>query len=228
MSVAANPSKPPSNPAGSKVRVVLIDDHAMVRQALAAVLAESEGIEIVGQGADVPSAVEFIRAGTCDVLVLDYNLPGGGALSVIEEVARRKLKTRVLILTVHESTHYAVRVLEAGAAGYMVKSGAVEELYGAIRTVHSGEVYVSPKLAAAVLDHLRRPKRERTGLAALSDREFELLRLLARGVGLKEAAEALSVSVSAASTYRARLLKKLDLSSTSELIRFAIENDLVE
>jgi len=214
--------------AGDKVRVALIDDHAMVRQALGAVLAEIEGIEVVGMGEDVAEAVEFVRGGSCDVLVLDYNLPGGGALSVIEEVARRKLPARVLILTVHESTHYAVRVLEAGAAGFMVKSGAVEELRDAIRAVHAGEVYVSPKLSGAVLDHLRRPRRERTGVAALSDREFELLRLLARGVGLKEAAEALSVSVSAASTYRARILKKLELASTGELIRFALENGLVE
>jgi DNA-binding NarL/FixJ family response regulator len=169
-----------------------------------------------------------VRAKACDVMVLDYNLPGGGALSVIEEVARRKLPTRVLILTVHDSAHYAVKVLEAGAAGFMVKSDAVEELCNAIRTVHAGQVYVSPKLSSAVLDRLRQPKRERTGLAALSDREFELLRLLARGDGLKEAAQTLAVSVSAASTYRSRILKKLNLTSTSELIRFAIENKLVE
>jgi DNA-binding NarL/FixJ family response regulator len=217
------------DPAGQgKVRVVLIDDHAMVRQALAAVLADSQGLEVVGQGEDVDAAVKFVRAKACDVMVLDYNLPGGGALSVIEEVARRKLPTRVLILTVHDSAHYAVKVLEAGAAGYMVKSDAVEELCNAIRTVHSGAVYVSPKLSSDVLDRLRQPRRERTGLAALSDREFELLRLLARGDGLKEAAQTLSVSVSAASTYRSRILKKLNLSSTSELIRFAIENKLVE
>lgn len=210
------------------VRVVLIDDHAMVRQALAAVLAESEGIEVVGQGEDVEEALRFVREEACDVLVLDYNLPGGGALSVVEEIARGKLGVRVLVLTVHESAHYAVRVLEAGAGGYMVKSGAVDELRDAIRSVHAGEVYVSPKLSGAVLDHLRRPRRERTGVAALSDREFELLRLLARGVGLKEAAATLSVSVSAASTYRARILRKLDLGSTSELIRFALEHGLVE
>lgn len=217
----------------ASIRVALVDDHAMVRQALAAVLADGpseqpseQPLEVVGQGEDTLAAAEFVRDGACDVLVLDYNLPGGGALSVIEEVARRKLPVKVLILTVHESAHYAVRVLEAGAAGYMVKSGAVDELYGAIRAVHAGEIYVSPKLSSTVLDHLRRPKRERTGVAALSDREFELLRLLARGTGLKEAAGILSVSVSAASTYRARILKKLELSNTGELIRFALENDL--
>lgn len=214
--------RPPSD----LIRVTLIDDHAMVRQALAAVLADSEGLEVVGQGEDVPGAVAAVRSGACDVLVLDYNLPGGGALSVIEEVARRKLPVRVLVLTVHESAHYAVRVLEAGASGYMVKSGAVEELCCAIAAVHAGEVYVSPKLSGAVLDSLRRPKRERTGVSALSDREFELLRLLGGGAGLKEAAAALSVSVSAASTYRARLLKKLELNSTADLIRFALENEL--
>lgn len=213
-------------PQSDLIRVTLIDDHAMVRQALAAVLADSEGLEVVGQGEDVPGAVAAVRSGACDVLVLDYNLPGGGALSVIEEVARRKLPVRVLVLTVHESAHYAVRVLEAGASGYMVKSGAVEELCDAIAAVHAGEVYVSPKLSGAVLDSLRRPKRERTGVSALSDREFELLRLLGGGAGLKEAAAALSVSVSAASTYRARLLKKLELNSTADLIRFALENEL--
>jgi DNA-binding NarL/FixJ family response regulator len=213
---------------GDPIRVVLIDDHAMVREALAAVLAEAGDIEVVGQGENASQAVAAVRAESPDVLVLDYNLPGGSALPVIEELVRLEIATRTLVLTVHESSHYAIRVLEAGAAGFMVKSSAVDELLGAIRAVAGGEIYISPRLSTQVLDHLRKPRRDRTGVNSLSSREFELLRLIAAGLSLKEVAHRLSVSVSAASTYRARILRKLGLSSTSELIRFALENDLAD
>ncbi|MEX1024561.1 MAG: response regulator transcription factor [Planctomycetota bacterium] len=209
-----------------EVRVVLIDDHAMVHQALASVLGESEDIRVIGQGGDVREALELVEGLAPDVLVLDYNLPGGGALAVIEHVQRKELALRILILTVHENPHYAVRVLEAGALGFLVKSAAVEELVTAIRAVDRGELYVSSQVSGAVLAQLRRPRSDRSGALALSDREFELLRLLAGGLGLSEAAERLSVSVSTASTYRARMLKKLGLKTTGELIRYSLENDL--
>lgn len=215
-----------TEPAGP-IRVVLIDDHAMVRQALSSVLQDDTTVEIVAQGGDSQAAVELVRSTNPDVLVLDYNIPGGGALHVLQTLERLELKVAVLVLTVHESSHYAVRVLEAGAQGFLVKSSAVEELLGAIRAVHSGEIYITPKLSRVVLDQLRKPRRDRVGVAALSTRELEILRILASGKGIKEAAGKLKVSVSTASTYRARLMKKLNLESTSDLIRFALENNLV-
>ena len=208
------------------IRVGLIDDHAMVHQSLAAVLGDGQDIDIVGQGESVQEACRIVDEHAPDVLVLDYNLPGGGALSVIEHVLRKELSVRILVLTVHESPHYAARVLEAGAAGFLIKSSAVEELKNAIHAVHRGEVYITPKLSGAVLDQLRRARGERRGLESLSEREFELLRCLASGLGLSEAAARLKISVSTASTYRARILRKLGLRSTGDLIRYALENDL--
>lgn len=210
------------------ITVALVDDHAMVRQALASVLAGEGLIEVVAQAKDTREAVTTAREHEPSVLVLDYNLPGGGALHVLEEVGRLELKTRVLILTVHESWHYAVRVLEAGAQGFVVKSSAVHELREAVERVHAGEIYITPQLSQRVLDHLRQPRTERAGIAALSAREFEVLRVLGSGKGIKEAALELKVSVSTASTYRARVMKKLNLSSTTDLIRFALENGITD
>ena len=208
--------------------VALVDDHAMIREALSSVLAEAGSIRVVAQGSDTQSALAIVRDVRPEVLVLDYNLPGGGAIPVLDEVRRGAHPVRVLILTVHESWHYAVRVLEAGAQGFVVKSSAVEELIEAIERVKEGEIYVTPRISHRVLDQLRRPRPERAGVSSLSAREFEVLRVLASGMGIKEAARYLDLSVSSTSTYRARLMKKLNLESTPELIRFALENGLVE
>ncbi len=209
------------------IRVVLIDDHAMVREALSSVLKDDANIQVVAQGGDTAEAIRILRESKPDVLVLDYNIPGGSALQVLDAIQSLELDVAVLVLTVHESSHYAVRALEAGAQGFLVKSSAVEELLGAIRAVHAGEIYITPKLSSVVLDQLRKPRRDRVGVAALSARELEVLRILASGIGIKEAARQIKVSVSTASTYRARLMKKLNLESTSDLIRFALENNLV-
>lgn len=209
-------------------RVVLVDDHAMVREALAQILADCHWIEIVGQGSARHEAFEIVQQTLPNVLVLDYNIPGG-ALPVIESlVSARWSTTRVLVLTVHESLHYAVRALEAGADGFAIKSDAVQELVKAIREVWEGGIYLAPSLSQEVLRRLRTPRRARVGLDALSPREFELLRNLGEGKGLKEVARAQNISVSTASTYRSRIMQKLDLSTTAELIHFAIKNDIID
>src|SRR5260370_38558669 len=123
--------------------------------------------------------------------------------------------------------HYAGKALESGARGYVVKSAAVRELVDAIKAVAEGEIYISPKVSQRVIQHLRRPKKERVGLEALSQREFELLRVLGAGMSLKECARHLNISSSSASTYRSRLMEKLNLHTTAEVIRFALENDVV-
>jgi len=210
------------------LRVALVDDHAMVRQALASVLEDEPAIEVAAQASSAAGAIDLLRSEPPDVLILDYNLPDGGAPRVLAALEAMSVPTRVLILTMHDNPAYAVRALEGGALGFLVKSSAVEELVEALRTVHRGEIYVTPKLSAEVIDQLRRPRRERRGLQALSQREMELLRLIASGRGIKEAARELRVGVSTASTYRARLLKKLGLDSTSDLIRFALEEGLGE
>ncbi len=209
------------------ISVVLADDHAMVREALAQILEDGGGIRVVGQAADGPGAVDAACRQRPEVLVLDYSMPGQGAPEVLSRLRQLLPQLKVLVLTVHENIHYCVQALECGAHGYVIKSSAVGELVDAIKAVAAGEVYISPKVSQKVIQHLRRPKKERVGLEALSQREFELLRLLGAGVGLKECADRLGISTSSASTYRARLLEKLNLHSTAEVIRFALENDIV-
>jgi DNA-binding NarL/FixJ family response regulator len=209
------------------IRVVLADDHAMVREALAQILEESGSIRVVGQASNGPEALEAAAQARPDVIVLDYSMPGLDAASAIEALLRRLPSLKILVLTVHENIHYAVKVLESGAHGYVIKSAAVAELVEAIQSVSAGEVYISPKVSQRVIQHLRRPKRDRVGLEALSQREFELLRVLGAGMSLKECARALNISTSTASTYRTRLMDKLHLKTTAEVIRFALENDIV-
>jgi DNA-binding NarL/FixJ family response regulator len=209
------------------IRVVLADDHAMVREALAQILEESGCIRVVGQAANGPEALEAAARVRPDVMVLDYSMPGLDAAEATGSLLRCWPGLKVLVLTVHENIHYAVKVLESGAHGYVVKSAAVGELVEAIRAVSAGEVYISPKVSQRVIHHLRRPRRDRVGLEALSQREFDLLRVLGSGMSLKECARHLNISTSSASTYRSRLMEKLNLHSTAEVIRFALENDIV-
>jgi len=210
------------------IRVVLADDHTMVREALARVLDENSGIDIVAQARDAAETAEAVRASQPDVLVLDFSMPGHDAPSGIQELLARHPRLRILVLTVHENIHYALRVLAAGAQGYLIKSGAADELVSAIKTVHAGRIYLSSPVSQGVLEHLRTPRRKRTGLESLSQREFVFLRKLGAGRSLQQCAREMEVSVSTASTYRSRIMEKLVLSSTAELIRFALEHDLAE
>jgi DNA-binding NarL/FixJ family response regulator len=209
------------------IRVLLADDHPMVREPLAQILGESGFIQVVGQASDGQQALDLAAKTKPDVLVLDYSMPKLDTPAAIDSLVRRWPLLKILILTVHENIHYAVKILESGAHGYVVKSAAVGDLVEAIKTVSEGEIYISPKLSQRVIQHLRRPKKDREGLEALSQREFELLRVLGAGMSLKECAARLNISTSSASTYRTRLMEKLKLTSTAEIIRFALENDIV-
>lgn len=210
------------------VRVVLADDHAMVRQALSQILEQSEGIRIVGQADDGLEAVRLVSDLEPDVLVVDYTMPGLDGPGVIQAVRKQQLPVKILVLTVHENIHYAVRVLESGADGYVVKSAAVRELVEAIASVRRGETYISPKVSKKVSAQLERARTKRVGLSALSAREFDVLRAFGAGMSLKDAAAHLSISPSTASTYRTRLMEKLGLGSTAAIIRFALENDVAD
>lgn len=212
---------------GEGIRVVLADDHAMVREGLAQMLQESGAVRVVGQASDGVQALEVVSKMKPDVLVLDYTMPKLNAQAAIESLLRHHPKLKILVLTVHENIHYAVKVLESGALGFVIKSAAFQELVEAIRSVAEGESYISPKVSQKVIQHMRRPRRERVGPEALSQREFDLLRILGAGMSLKECAKQLNISTSSASTYRTRLMEKLNLHSTAEIIRFALENEIV-
>ena len=183
-------------------------------------------IEVVAQACDGSEAFEAVDRTEPDVLVLDYSMPEHDPPRVIEALIARHPNLKILVLTVHENIHYALHVLEAGAQGYLIKSAAADELVEAVREVHAGRIYLSSSVSHEVLDRLRRPRAKRSGLDALSDREFTLLRMLGAGRTLQQCAREMAVSVSTASTYRARVMEKLGLGSTAELIRFALEHDL--
>ena len=208
------------------LRVVLADDHTMVREALARILAEEADIRVVAQaadGAEVEAAVERTEP---DVLVLDYSMPRHDPPQAIASLLEQHGELKILVLTVHENIHYALRVLESGAHGYLIKSAAAEELVEAIRQVRAGRIYLSASIEQEVLQRLRRPRGQRSGLDALSPREFTFLRMLGSGRPLQECAREMGIGVSTASTYRARIMEKLELASTAELIRYALEHDL--
>lgn len=206
--------------------VVLADDHAMVRESLARVLEASGSVTVIGQASDGLQLLEVVERECPSCVVLDYSMPKLDAPHAIERLVSQYKQLKILVLTVHENVHYAVRALEAGAHGYMIKSAAVDELVDAIQAVSKGDIYISPKVAQDVWMQLRRPKRERLGLESLSQREFDVLRLLGTGISLQECAAEMKVSTSTVSTYRSRILEKLNLSSTAELIRFALENNV--
>ncbi len=211
----------------SPIRVAIAEDHRMVRQGLAQALAEEAGVRVVGQADNGEQALALVARGGLDVLVVDYGLPDLDGAAVTTRVRREAPDVRVIILTVHDNIHYVIKSLDAGAHGFVVKSDAVEDLVRAIRTVHAGSDYLPPRLAAQLEEHRRGPKGRHVGLDKLSQREFELLRHMGGGKNLQECALQMGISESTASTYRARLMSKLELSHTAQIIRFALDNDIV-
>ncbi|MCA9152652.1 MAG: response regulator transcription factor [Planctomycetales bacterium] len=212
----------------SNIRILLADDHTMVRESLARVLESSGAITVVGETGDSQQMLEMVGRLKPDMVILDYSMPNHDPASQISELLRIYSRLKILVLTVHQNIQYAVRVLEHGAHGYLIKSAAVEELVDAIKSICAGSIYLSAELQQEVLLHMRRPRSERLGLDALSPREFDFLRLFAGGKSLQQCARSMDISISTASTYRARILDKLNLKTNSELIRFALEHDIVQ
>jgi len=210
----------------NKIRVILADDHAMVRQGLAQLLDDSARIDVIGQAGDGLEAVRLSKEMKPDVLVLDYTMPAMDGVTAVEEIRRISPSTKIVVLTVHENIHYALQVLKAGAHAFVIKAAAVQELVHGILAVHSGRVYVSPAISEKMITNLAVSRSDRSGLDSLSAREFELLRLLVGGTRLQDCAKLMRITQSTASTYRARLMEKLGLSSNAELIRFALEKGI--
>ena len=208
------------------IRVLIADDHPIVRQGLRQILSETADMEVTGEAANGQGALDQVRAGGWDVLVLDITMPDRSGFDILKELKHEQPHLPVLVLSIHAEEQLAVRVLKAGASGYLTKENAPEELVRAIRKVVSGGRYISPGLAESLafgLDDASSPARHET----LSDREFQVMQLMASGKTLAEIADTLSLSAKTVSTYRARLLEKLNLKTNSELIRYAIENGLI-
>jgi len=209
------------------MRVLICDDHPIVRKGLRDIL-EQEGTPVtIGEVASAEEALELARKKAWDTVVLDITMPGRSGLELLKDLKRERPNVPVLVLSVHPAEQYAVRVLRAGASGYLTKESAPEELLTAVRRIVRGGRYVSPSVAETLAADLGRPADELPH-QGLSDREFEIMRLLGSGKRVSEIAAELHLSVKTVSTYRARVLTKLNARTTAQIMRYAIKHGLVD
>lgn len=210
------------------IRCLVVDDHPIVRQGLVALIGAQADMAPPGEAATAADTVELMRTRPWDLVILDINLPDGSGLDVLRRIRRERPDLPVLVLSAHAEEQFAVRTLRAGASGYLNKQLAADELIVAIRRVLAGRRYVSAALAERLAASLDPAAPDREPHETLSDREFQVLRLLGAGNAVSDIAAQLHLSVKTVSTYRARLLEKLGLESTAELVAYAIRNGLVE
>jgi len=207
------------------IRILLADDHSVVREGIRRLLEERNGFTVVAEAGSVPELLTKLRASATDVIILDIAMPGPGIVETLRQVKTIRPSARSLVLTAYPETDYAVRVLRAGAAGYLTKDRSLEQLAEAIRRVYRGGMYVSPSLGEALAARLGGEVGPAHG--ALSDREFQVLRALAQGESVKSIAARLALSPKTVTTYRSRILQKLGLSTNAELVRYALEQGLL-
>lgn len=209
------------------ILVLIADDHAILRQGLRQILADAEDMTVVGEAANGVEVMQMIRSDyRIDVVLLDIAMPGRSGIEVLKQIRDEKPNLPVLVLSMHPEDQYAVRLLKAGAAGYLTKESAPELLVQAIRRVAAGKKYISPSVAELLADRLDSGNGPQH--ASLSDREFHILLQIAAGKTVSEIAAALSLSVKTVSTYRARVLDKMQMKNNAELTHYAIKNQLVD
>ena len=208
------------------IKILIADDHAIVRQGLKQTVADQPDMEVVGEARDAAEALKLVREAAWDVVVLDITMPGRSGLDLLKELKAERPRLPVLILSMHSEEQFAVRALKAGASGYITKQSAPKELINAIRKVHRGGKYVSPSITETLVFALGADY-ERAPHEALSDREYQVLCMIARGATLKEIAVELALSEKTISTYRVRVLEKMDMKRNAELIRYALQKELV-
>ena len=209
------------------MRVLIADDHAVFRRGLKETLAEGFSRLTFGEARTAQETLELVRSRDWDVVILDISMPGRSGLDILDELKRLRPKLPVLLLSMHPEHQFARRALKAGAAGYLTKDGVPEELRDAIKKIVHGGRYISATLAEKLAMDLREgadlPLHE-----LLSDREFQVLRMIASGKTVKEIADELCLSIKTVSTYRARILEKTGMKTNAELIRYALESQLVD
>ncbi len=210
------------------IKVLLADDHALVREGLHRLLDDCGDMEVVGEACGGQEALRMLRQLEPDVVVMDLSMPDLDGMEATKQIARENLKARVLILTMHVNEEYAVRLLQAGAHGFMGKGAASQEVVGAIRKIAAGGSYLPPTLSEGLPKRYIRRGADLSPLGGLSDREVQVLKRLAEGHVSREIAQDLHLSTKTVDTYRARLLAKLDLSNTADLVRFALRHGVIE
>lgn len=209
------------------IRVVIADDHTIVREGLKQLLLTSGDFDVVGEARDGYEVVQLVRAAEFDVLLLDMSMPGKSGMELIKQVKAEKPKLRVLVLSMHQEHQYAVRAIKAGASGYLTKESASTQLVSAIRKVSTGGAFISAEVAEALalgaMPHAEGPPH-----GALSDREFQVFRMLASGTSVSDIASQLSLSVKTVSTHKARLMEKLGVQNQTALIHYALKHRLID
>lgn len=213
-----------------KIRVLLADDHTILRDGIRSLLEDETDMEVIGEAEDGHMAVKLVKQLDPDVVLMDIAMPLLNGLEATRQIKRDNPQTKVLILTMHENEEYIRQLLAVGAMGYILKDAAARELLGAIRAVHRGEAVLSPAITRLVIeDYLRwgdlQPESDPSGL---SPREREVLQLVAEGYTNKQIAEILSISIKTVQTHRANLMNKLDLHDRGELIKYAIQKKIIE
>lgn len=207
-------------------RILIVDDHPIVRSGLKRILEDMRDVIVGGEASDAAEAIDRIRDEEWDLLVLDISLPGRSGLDLLRDVRRLRPALPILVLTMHSEEEFAVRAVRAGAAGYLTKDRAAEELVRAIEIILGGQKYVGRSLAERLIDEIQR-QGERPPHELLSDREYSVLCLIAAGKAVKEIAAELSLSPSTISTYRGRILEKMNLKTDADITRYAIHNHLI-
>lgn len=209
------------------VRILIADDHAIVRRGLQEILIRELSDVVCGEAENADQLLAAVESHAWDLVILDVTMPGRSGVDVLHDLQRTRPKLPVLVLSMHPEDQYGKRVLKAGASGYMNKESAPEELIRAVRKVLAGGRYVSAELAERLALDLSKDS-ARPPHEALSDREFEVLRMLASGKAVGQIAEDLHLGVTTISTYRARILEKLNMTTTAELMHYALRNRLVD
>jgi DNA-binding NarL/FixJ family response regulator len=209
------------------IRLLLADDHALVREGLKRILAAAADIDVAGEAANGDEALALVKQHDFDLALVDLSMPGLSGLDLVKRLRLEKPKLRILVLSMHGESQYAARALKAGASGYLTKDAAAAQLLGAIRKIAGGGVHISETAAAQLLGAAA-PAGDAPPHTALSDREFEVFRQLVAGRSITEIAEALHLSVKTISTHKARILEKMAMASTAELVRYAVERRLLD
>jgi len=209
------------------IRILIADDHAIVRQGLRKILDESLEMEVVAECGNGADALRWIRANECDVALLDIAMPGMSGIDVLKQLHEERPRLPVLVLSIYPEDQYAVRLIRASAAGYLTKESAPEVVAEAVRRIAAGKKYISPAVAEMLANEFGaqqgKPLHE-----ALSDREYQIFLLLASARTVSEIAASLALSVKTVSTYRSRILEKMQLRNNAELMRYAVERRLSE
>lgn len=209
------------------IRIVIADDHAIVRQGLKKILEESREMRVVAECANGEEALRWLSANDCDVVLLDIAMPGRGGIDVLKQLQGEKPRLPVLILSIYPEDQYAVRLIRAGAAGYLTKESAPEVVTEAVHRVAAGKKYISPAVAEMLANEFG-AQEGKLPHETLSDREYQIFLLLASAKTVSEIADDLALSVKTVSTYRSRILEKMQLRNNAELMRYAVEKRLTE